>query len=91
MVTIPRTATLTETFIGTHPSHGCRVTYKRYGNVMRGGKPIEWVSCESIWPSGRTRTFTSQATGRSIGEIDEVFAHLEARYTVNASHTRHAS
>ncbi|WP_194921921.1 hypothetical protein [Catenulispora rubra] len=91
MVAIPRSATLTETFIGTHPAHGCHVTYKRYGNLIRGGRPIEWVSCETVWPSGTTRSFTSQATGSTIREIDEIFAKLAARYTVNASHTRHAS
>ncbi|MFL6110160.1 MAG: hypothetical protein ACJ786_02230 [Catenulispora sp.] len=89
MAKIPNTAQLLETFIGTHPDHGCHVTYKRYGNLIRGGKPIEFVSCDTVWPSGTTRSFTSQATGRSIREIDKVFTHLEARYTINATRTRH--
>ena len=89
MPTIPRSAKLTESFTGTHPAHGCHVTYKRYGNLIRGGKPIEWVTCEKVWPSGSAESFTSQATGRGIREIDEVFTHLEATYTINASRTRY--
>lgn len=89
MPTIPRSATLTESFTGTHPKDGRHVTYQRYCNVIRGGKPIEWVSSTTVWPSGRTDSFTQQATGRSIAGIDEVFTHLNAKFTVNATHTRY--
>ncbi|MEY9861407.1 hypothetical protein ABH935_007048 [Catenulispora sp. GAS73] len=89
MPTIPRSATLTESFTGTHPSDGRHVTYQRYGKATRGGKPIEWVSCVTVWPSGRTGSFTSQATGRSIDGIDGIFTRLKAKFTVNATHTHH--
>ena len=88
MVNIPRSANLTESFTGSD-ARGIRVTCRRYGPLTRGGKPIEWVAWEQVMPSGTTRAFNEQATGRCIATIDDTFAHLATNYTVNATHTRH--
>lgn len=81
---IPRSAKLTDTITGTN-AHGAQITIQRYGPLVRGGKPIEWVRWERRNPDGTTQRWAEQVTGRRLRTIDAELDKIEADFAALAT------
>ncbi|GAA1966489.1 hypothetical protein [Catenulispora subtropica] len=83
-VPIPRSAKLTDTITGTN-AHGAQVTVQRYGPLVRGGKPIEWIRWERRNTDGTTQRWAEQVTGRRLRTIDTELDKIEADFAALAT------
>ena len=91
-VAIPRSAKRTDTISGTNV-HGCQITVERYGPLIRGGKPIEWIRYGRRNPDGTRQSWAEQVTGRRLTTLDAEFDKVEEQFaelTTGATRSRAA-